>query len=82
MTARTSSPTRQEKRATILVVDDSEDVRTLFHTALKADYDVKLAKNGSEALLQADSDPDPRPDSPRRADAGAQRIRSLRAAKG
>ena len=37
MTARTSSPTRHEKRATILVVDDSEDVRTLFHTALKAD---------------------------------------------
>ena len=59
MTARTSSPTRQEKRATILVVDDSEDVRTLFHTALKADYDVKLAKNGDEALLQADSDPIP-----------------------
>ena len=59
MTARTQSSARHEKRATILVVDDSEDVRTLFHTALKADYDVKLAKNGSEALLQADSEPLP-----------------------
>ena len=59
MTARTQSSARHEQRATILVVDDSEDVRALFQTALKADYDVKLAKNGNEALLQADSEPLP-----------------------
>ena len=59
MSARTASPARPEKRATILVVDDSEDVRTLFQTALKGDYDVKLAKNGGEALSQADSEPPP-----------------------
>ena len=59
MTARTQPSARHEKRATILVVDDSEDVRTLFQTALKADYDVKLAKNGSEALLLADTEPLP-----------------------
>ena len=58
-TARTESSTRHERRATILVVDDSEDVRTLFQTALKGDYEVRLAKNGSEALLQADSEPLP-----------------------
>ena len=43
MIARSESPARYEKRATILVVDDSEDVRTLFQTALKADSDVTLA---------------------------------------
>jgi cyclic di-GMP phosphodiesterase len=59
MTSRTESPTRQGKRATILVADDSEDVRSLFQTALKADYDVKLAQNGSEALVQANSEPLP-----------------------
>ena len=59
MTARSESPAPYDKRATILVVDDSEDVRMLFQTALKADYDIKLAKNGGEALLQADSEPLP-----------------------
>ncbi|MGH8676076.1 MAG: HD domain-containing phosphohydrolase [Burkholderiales bacterium] len=59
MTSRTESPTRQGKRATVLVVDDSEDVRQLFQTALKAEYDVKLAGSGSEALHQADTDPLP-----------------------
>ena len=59
MTSRTESPTRQGNRATILVADDSEDVRSLFQTALKSDYDVKLAKDGSEALFQADTEPLP-----------------------
>ena len=59
MTSPTDSHTRQGKRATVLVVDDSEDVRSLFQTALKSDYDVRLAGSGSEALYQADAEPLP-----------------------
>jgi len=59
MTSPSDTPSRHGKRATVLVVDDSEDVRNLFHAALKADYEVKLAASGSEALFQADTEPLP-----------------------
>jgi len=47
------------RRATVLVADDSEDVRNLFLAALKSDYEVKLAGNGAEALALADAEPTP-----------------------
>ena len=56
MNPRTDSPTR---RATVLVVDDSEDVRNLFFAALKNDYEVRLAGSGTEALAMADTEPVP-----------------------
>ena len=59
MSSTPDSPFRQGRRATVLVVDDSEDVLSLFQTALKADYDVKLAGSGGEALFQADTEPLP-----------------------
>jgi putative two-component system response regulator len=59
MSSPPETPFRQGKRATVLVVDDSEDVRNLFLTALKAEYDVKLAGSGSEALFHADTEPLP-----------------------
>ncbi len=59
MSSPSDTPSRQSKRATVLVVDDSEDVRNLFLLALKADYEVKLAGSGSEALFQTDTEPIP-----------------------
>ncbi len=59
MTLSSETPSRPGGRATVLVVDDSEDVRNLFVSALKADYDVKLAASGSEALFQAETEPLP-----------------------
>jgi len=56
MIPRTDLPTR---RATVLVVDDSEDVRNLFFTALKNDYEVRLAANGNDALALAEAEPAP-----------------------
>lgn len=48
-----------ERRATILVADDSEDIRNLFGVMLKKNYDVKYATNSEEALAAADTDPLP-----------------------
>ena len=48
-----------EHRATILVADDSEDIRNLFGVMLKKNYDVKYATNSEEALAAADTDPIP-----------------------
>jgi len=56
MNQKTDSPSR---RPTVLVVDDSEDVRNLFFAALKNDYEVKLAANGIEALELARAEPRP-----------------------
>jgi CheY-like chemotaxis protein len=40
-----------EKRATILVVDDSEEVREYYQLTLEgAGYDVQTASNGEEAF--------------------------------
>ena len=47
------------RRATILVADDSEDIRNLFGVMLKKNYDVKFATNSEEALAAADTDPLP-----------------------
>lgn len=47
------------RRKTILIADDSEDIRSLFARILKADYDLKLASSGAEALLLADAEPQP-----------------------
>ena len=47
------------RRPTILVADDSDDIRSLFATTLKAKYNVKLASNGGEALLLAEAEPQP-----------------------
>jgi putative two-component system response regulator len=48
-----------ERRATILVADDSEDIRNLFGVMLKKSYDVKFATNSDETLAAADTDPLP-----------------------
>lgn len=48
-----------EHRATILVADDSEDIRNLFGVMLKKNYDVKFAANSDETLAAADTDPLP-----------------------
>ena len=48
-----------ERRATILVADDSEDIRNLFGVMLKKNYDVKFAANSDETLVAADTDPLP-----------------------
>src|SRR5690349_7311177 len=48
-----------ERRATILVADDSEDIRNLFGVMLKKHYDVKFATNSDETLTAADTDPLP-----------------------
>jgi putative two-component system response regulator len=46
-------------RATILVADDSEDIRNLFGIMLKKHYDVKFATNSDETLHAADTEPLP-----------------------
>src|SRR5262249_5288827 len=51
--------TMSEHRATILVADDSEDIRNLFGVMLKKNYDVKYATNSEETLTAADTDPLP-----------------------
>ena len=48
-----------DHRATILVADDSEDIRNLFGVMLKKHYDVKYATNSEETLAAADTDPLP-----------------------
>lgn len=47
------------RRPTILVADDSDDIRSLFATILKVKYNVKLASNGGEALPLAEAEPQP-----------------------
>ena len=46
-------------RPTILVADDSEDIRNLFGILLKKHYDVKFATNSDETLQAADTEPLP-----------------------
>jgi len=48
-----------ERRPTILVADDSEDIRNLFGVMLKKNYEVKFAANSDETLAAADTDPLP-----------------------
>ena len=48
-----------ERRPTILVADDSEDIRNLFGIMLKKHYDVKFAANSDETLHAADTEPLP-----------------------
>ncbi len=54
---KTSAP--PARRPTILVADDSEDIRGLFASFLKNFYSVKLAASGAEALLLAEAEPQP-----------------------
>ena len=48
-----------DRRPLILVADDSEDIRNLFGSMLKSQYDVRFAVNSDEALAGADTDPLP-----------------------
>jgi putative two-component system response regulator len=48
-----------ERRAVILVADDSEDIRNLFGVMLKRHYDVKFAANSDQTLAAADTEPLP-----------------------
>jgi putative two-component system response regulator len=59
MTNQATAVAPPARRPMILVADDSEDIRSLFATILKDKYSVKLASNGKEALLLAESEPQP-----------------------
>jgi len=59
MTADSTTENSTQRRPVVLVVDDTEDIRNLFRIALKKDYVVKLASNGEQALLAADTEPLP-----------------------
>lgn len=48
-----------DRRALILVADDSEDIRNLFGVLLEKHYDVKFAADSDETLAAADTDPLP-----------------------
>ncbi|MEW6687872.1 MAG: HD domain-containing phosphohydrolase [Pseudomonadota bacterium] len=48
-----------DRRAVILVADDSEDIRNLFGVMLKRHYEVKFAANSDETLAAADTEPLP-----------------------
>ena len=43
-----------EERASVLVVDDEENITALFEAWLSTEYDVKVANSGAEALEQMD----------------------------
>ncbi|UJG41179.1 MAG: response regulator [Candidatus Heimdallarchaeum aukensis] len=43
-----SNPTKK-----ILVADDEEDIRKIFHEFLKDSFEVRMAKNGKEAVVIA-----------------------------
>jgi putative two-component system response regulator len=59
MSDATPPPNPAERRPVVLVVDDVEDIRNLFRVALSKQYTVKLAANGEQALLAADTEPLP-----------------------
>lgn len=48
------APTQGQRRPTVLVVDDQEDIRQLIRSILEADYDVVEAADGVEALERTD----------------------------
>jgi len=47
------------RRALVLVVDDSDDIRALLGTLLKRRYDVRIAGSGDEAIVAAGKPPHP-----------------------
>ena len=47
-----------DRTATVLIVDDEQNLTTLYAAWLEPDYDVVTATSGSEAVTELDSDVD------------------------